>query len=90
MPPFRVVSRRFLRPVLNTLLIVLPAALGLVFAAPMHAQAPAAPPPGTDVIVFTNGDQLTGKLLREVGGSVTFHSDIAGDVTVDLGQDQVH
>ncbi len=82
MPPFRVVSRRFLRPVLNTLLIVLPAALGLVFAAPMYAQAPAAHPPGTDVIVFTNGDQLTGKLLREVGGKVTFNSDIAGDVTV--------
>ena len=35
-----------------------------------------------DVIIFTNGDQLTGKLLREVNGSVTFHSDIAGDVTV--------
>ena len=32
--------------------------------------------------MFTNGDQLTGKLLREVDGSVTFHSDIAGDVTV--------
>ena len=38
--------------------------------------------PAPDVIIFTNGDQLTGKLLREVGGSVTFHSDIAGDVTV--------
>jgi hypothetical protein len=50
------------------------------FALPMHAQTPAAPAP--DVIVFTNGDQLTGKLLREVAGSVTFHSDIAGDVTV--------
>jgi hypothetical protein len=63
--------------------MVLPAALGLVFAAPMHAQAPAAPAAGTDVIVFTNGDQLTGKLLREVSGSVTFHSDIAGDISVD-------
>ncbi len=38
--------------------------------------------PAPDVIIFTNGDQLTGKLLREVDGSVTFHSDIAGDVTV--------
>jgi len=44
-----------------------------------HAQAPAA---ASDVIVFTNGDQLTGKLLREVGGTVTFHSDMAGDITV--------
>ena len=45
---------------------------------PRLPAAAAAP----DVIVFTNGDQLTGKLLREVDGSVTFHSDIAGDVTV--------
>jgi Protein of unknown function, DUF481 len=82
MPPFRVVSRRFLRRVLNTLPMVLPAALGLAFAVPMHAQAPAAPAAASDVIIFTNGDQLTGKLLREVSGSVTFHSDIAGDVTV--------
>jgi hypothetical protein len=82
MPPFRVVSRRFLRRVLNTLPIVLPTALGLAFAVPMQAQAPAAPAAPSDVIIFTNGDQLTGKLLREVGGSVTFHSDIAGDVSV--------
>ncbi|HUY81422.1 MAG TPA: DUF481 domain-containing protein [Acidobacteriaceae bacterium] len=38
--------------------------------------------PPTDVIVFTNGDQLTGYFLREVGGKVTFHSVIFGDVTV--------
>jgi hypothetical protein len=38
--------------------------------------------PAPDVIFFTNGDQLSGKLLREVNGSVTFHSDLAGDVTV--------
>jgi hypothetical protein len=82
MPPFRVVSRRFLRRVLNTLPIVLPSALGLAFAVPMQAQAPAAPAAPSDVIIFTNGDQLTGKLLREVAGSVTFHSDIAGDVSV--------
>jgi hypothetical protein len=82
MPPFRVVSRRFLRRVLNTFPIVLPATLGLAFAVPTQAQAPAAPAAPSDVIIFTNGDQLTGKLLREVSGSVTFHSDIAGDVTV--------
>jgi hypothetical protein len=35
-----------------------------------------------DTITFTNGDRLTGKLVREVDGKVTFHSDIAGDVTV--------
>ncbi len=35
-----------------------------------------------DVIVFANGDQLTGKFLRSVEGKAVFHSDIAGDVTV--------
>ncbi|WP_158749253.1 DUF481 domain-containing protein [Acidobacterium sp. S8] len=34
-----------------------------------------------DVIVFTNGDQLSGKFLREVGGTVFFHSDIVGDLS---------
>jgi hypothetical protein len=81
MPQFRTVSRRFLRRVLSTLPVLL-AALGLAFAVPMHAQAPAAPAPGTDVIVFTNGDQLTGKFVREASGSVIFHSDVAGDITV--------
>jgi hypothetical protein len=46
----------------------------------LAAQAKAAADP--DTVVFTNGDRLTGKLVREVGGKVTFHSDIAGDVTV--------
>ncbi len=40
-------------------------------------------PANTDVLIFTNGDQLTGKLLSSAGGSVMFHSDMAGDVTVD-------
>ncbi len=60
--------------------LALPAALGLAFALPLQAQTAAAPAP--DVIYFTNGDQLTGKLSNEVDGKVTFHSDIAGDVTV--------
>ncbi len=47
------------------------------------AQKPKPPQtPPHDVIVFTNGDQLTGVLLREVGGKVIFHSEILGDVTI--------
>jgi hypothetical protein len=83
MSQFRFVSRIFSRlPV--TLGAVL-AATSFVFALPGQAQsAPAdkSAAPAPDVLVFTNGDQLTGKLLREVSGSVTFHSDMAGDVTV--------
>ncbi len=60
--------------------LALPAALSLAFALPLQAQTAAAPAP--DIIYFTNGDQLTGKLSNEVNGKVTFHSDIAGDVTV--------
>jgi hypothetical protein len=79
MSQFRIISRRFLRRLPST---VVQATLVFAFAVPMHAQTPAAAAPAPDVIVFTNGDQLSGKLLREVGGSVTFHSDMAGDVTV--------
>ena len=42
----------------------------------------AAPKPAPDVLVFTNGDQLTGKLERAVGGSVVFKSDMAGELTI--------
>ena len=72
-------SRHFLRLSLP-LRLALPAALSLACALPLQAQTAAAAAP--DVIYFTNGDQLTGKLSNEVNGKVTFHSDIAGDVTV--------
>ena len=38
--------------------------------------------PKPDVLVFMNGDTLSGKFLREVNGQVSFHSDVLGDVTV--------
>jgi Protein of unknown function, DUF481 len=41
----------------------------------VHADAP-------DTVVFVNGDQLTGKLIGVLAGTVTFHSDILGDVTI--------
>jgi Protein of unknown function, DUF481 len=41
-----------------------------------------APKPAPDVIVFTNGDQLSGTFVREVGGTVAFHSDIVGDINI--------
>jgi Protein of unknown function, DUF481 len=71
------------RPFLRLFLLTLPAVAALSSSMSLRAQGgAAAAAPASDVILFTNGDQLTGKLLREVGGSVTFHSDIAGDVTV--------
>ncbi len=40
--------------------------------------------PAPDVLVFQNGDQLTGKLERVAGGKAVFASDMAGEVMIDL------
>src|SRR5258707_15368569 len=47
----------------------------------VRAQS-AAGKPATDVIVFTNGDQLTGTLERATGDSFVFKSDVVGEITV--------
>ena len=54
---------------------------GLIEPAPAQNTPPKPPP---DVIVFTNGDQLTGTLERATGSSVVFKSDMAGEITVSL------
>lgn len=46
------------------------------------AKNPPAPQGPPDVIVFSNGDQLTGEFLRAVGSTVTFKSDMAGEINV--------
>ena len=61
------------------------ATLLLAMAAPSPALAQdKTPKPPPDVIVFTNGDQLSGVLERGVGNSVIFKSDMAGEITVSL------
>jgi hypothetical protein len=60
-------------------------ALGLtiLFAAAALAQQNSPPTKiQPDVLIFTNGDQLTGKLVRATGGSVIFKSDMAGELTI--------
>lgn len=44
------------------------------------------PAPSPDVIVFKNGDQLTGKLERSVGGDIVFKSDAVGEVTIPMAK----
>jgi len=51
---------------------------------PAPTADPAKPAPG--LIIFNNGDQLTGILVRAVGDSVVFKSDIAGEITVPLAK----
>lgn len=43
---------------------------------------PSAPNAVADVLVLSNGDTLHGKLVNEVEGKVTFHTDSLGDVTL--------
>ena len=62
------------------------AMLFCALASPTHlaAQAKDAAP---DELILSNGDTLHGKLVNEIGGKVTFHSDPLGDVT--LGWDKI-
>src|ERR1700733_6356986 len=53
-----------------------------ILSGPFVRAQSAPPPPPADVLVLANGDTLHGKLLNSVGGNVTFHSDMVGDVTV--------
>ena len=55
-------------------------AASLTLAATLQAQE--APKPTPDVLIFANGDQLTGPLEKAAGGNITFKSDMAGEVTV--------
>ncbi|MDE1155381.1 MAG: DUF481 domain-containing protein [Acidobacteriaceae bacterium] len=52
----------------------------LLGASIAFAQSAAKPAP--DVLVFSNGDQLTGKLEKITGGSVQFQTDMAGEVSI--------
>jgi len=42
--------------------------------------------PQPDVVVFTNGDQLSGTLERGVGDTIVFKSDVAGELTLPLAK----
>ena len=66
-------SRRYLR-----LFFVL--ALASTLTPVCDAQA--TPPPAPDTLVLSNGDTLHGKLVSAIDGTVTFHSDPLGDLTL--------
>ncbi len=64
---------------------LLAAAVSLAaFSATGMAEAPAAkkPPAPVDTLTFENGDTLTGKLEREVSGTVYFSSNELGELSV--------
>jgi hypothetical protein len=53
---------------------------GLFSGCLLYGQAVAKPEP--DVLVFTDGEKLVGHVVSGTGSSLTFHSEMAGDVTV--------
>src|ERR1700760_3732239 len=64
-------------------LFVLSLLSGALFQLAVEARAQtAAAKPEPVVIVFTNGDHLTGTLERAAGDSFVFKSDVVGEVTV--------
>jgi hypothetical protein len=67
---------------ISTRRIFLLAVLMLIAIPVSHLYA-ADDKPQPDVIVFTNGDQLTGKFVSEIGGKVNFHSDVVGDISIE-------
>jgi hypothetical protein len=63
-------------------LLVLSFVSGVLFQQTVTGWAQSNAKPAPDVIVFTNGDQLTGTLERADGDSFVFKSDVVGEVTV--------
>ncbi|HZY63234.1 MAG TPA: DUF481 domain-containing protein [Edaphobacter sp.] len=63
--------------------IAIPCLLAGLFA---QSSALLAQNKAADVIVFANGDQLTGTLERGVGDSVVFKNDAAGELTIPLSK----
>ena len=60
------------------------AVLTLMLAPGLRAvPEPAGPKPQPDILVFTNGEKLIGHLERATGATVTFKSDMVGEITVE-------
>ncbi len=55
-------------------------------AVPSRAQTDNGSKPTADVIVFVNGDRLSGTLERGVGDTIVFKSDMTGEITVPLSK----
>jgi hypothetical protein len=75
MPVRRTISSRYILPILSLLGVT-------SFATAQTPARPPAPKPPSDVLIFANGDQLTGKLERVAAGNIVFASDMAGELTI--------
>jgi hypothetical protein len=61
--------------------------LGL-WALHLYGQPANVPKPAPDVLLFTDGERLTGHFVKSSGSSLTFNSDALGAVTVDWSKVQ--
>jgi hypothetical protein len=66
---------RFFNRLANLLLLPLLSAAAFCQTAPAPAKTP-------DLVVFTNGEQLTGELEKATGAGITFKSNMAGEINV--------
>jgi hypothetical protein len=70
------------RPILN--MRVLPLLwLCLLGVTGLRGQPAGQAKPNADVLLFLDGERLTGHFVKSAGSSLTFHSDALGDITVD-------
>jgi Protein of unknown function, DUF481 len=51
--------------------------------APVSAQSAGQAKPDPDVLLFLDGERLTGHFVKSAGSSLTFKSDVLGEITVD-------
>jgi hypothetical protein len=49
----------------------------------ISAQPPGQAKPDPDVLLFLDGEKLTGHFVKSAGSSLTFKSDVLGEITVD-------
>jgi hypothetical protein len=62
---------------------------GAAFVFPLYGQSSTTTPkPGTDVLIFVDGEKLIGHLRSASSSSVVFKCDMAGEVTVDWSKVQ--
>lgn len=80
---FQSAGRRLPQSTLRKLMLVGLAAVLTPLGLPAQEKSATSTP---DVIVFNNGDQLTGKFERGVGDSILFKSDAVGEVTIPMGK----
>jgi hypothetical protein len=65
-------------------IVLNPCLLGLcAFPLFLFGQPGDQPKPAPDVLLFPDGERLTGHFVKSTGNSLTFHSDALGDITVD-------